>query len=104
MKRKIENTSSSELEEEDHRSCLVHFVDKDIFDHIYLASGALLHATLVLTTRDFLEPYKQNVIDGNLFVYHESWKTNDQSSKVKHVYTDRVNNSQLAAAKVNSLI
>ena len=104
MKRKIENTSSSELEEDDHRSCLMHFVDKDIFDHIYLASGALLHATLILTTRDFLEPYKQNVIDRNLFVYHESWKTKNQSRKVKHVYIDHVNNSQLAAAKVSSFI
>ena len=94
--------SSSSKSEEDNRSCLMHFVDKDIFDDIYLANGALIFNNKVLTTCDFLKPYDNNLTNNNLYVYSNKWKTKGQTSKVNHVYIDHEGDSQLAVASVSS--
>ena len=82
----------------------MHFVDKDLFDHVYLANGALVDMNKVLTTRDVLEPYKNSVKEKNLFVYPEEWKIDNLTQKVTEVYIDNRGNSKLAVAKVSIVV
>ena len=99
-----EAASSSNLGKEHYYSCLVYFVDKDIFDDIYIANGALVHMDRVLTTRNFLEPYELSINNRNLYVYPEEWRTEVQIGKVTKIYIDFRGGSQLAVAEVSSFI
>ena len=81
----------------------MHFVDKNIIDNVYLASGALVNMMRVLSTRDFLGPYEETVADGKLFAYPKAWITNrDQIKRVVKIHIDHWGNSQLAVAEVSN--
>ena len=80
----------------------MHFVNKDTFDDIYVASGALVDHRKIITTRDFLEPYEKNVNNSNLFVYPSKWKYPKLIRQVLKVYIDHEGGSKLAVAKVSS--
>ena len=101
---KNEASSSSESEVKKDGSCLMHFVDKRFFDHVYIANGALVNINKVLTTRDVLQPYENNIKQEELFVYHEEWKNDNLTQKVTEVYIDKRGISKLAVAKVSTFV
>ena len=97
-----EEAPSSKYKKEEC-SCLMYFVDKNLIDNIYLASGALVNMNRVLSTRDFLGPYEGTVARGNLFVYPKAWRSNRiQIKRVVEIYIDHTGGSQIAVARVSN--
>ena len=97
-----EAPSSSNSENQEGTACLMHFVDRDIHNNSYLANGALIDRNRVLTTRDFLEPYKRDTGNRNLYVYPHNWKNENQIQRVNEAFVDNENRSQLAVAHVSN--
>ena len=95
--------SCTKFEEEDHRSCLIHFVDRNILNDLYIANGALVEMDKVITTRDFLHSYSRDIKNEQLYAYPKDWQNNrDQIRKVIKIYIDLQGSSLLAVAIVSS--
>ena len=97
-----EAPSSSISGDQQGTPCLIHFVDRDIYNNSYLANGALINKKTVLTTRNFLEPYENDTRKRNLYVYPHNWKIKNQILKVEKVFIDHESNSLLAVAHVSN--
>ena len=79
-------------------ACLIFFV----VDDIYVANGALVDTNKVISTRDFLEPYKKGITQSNLYAYPAKWKILKQTRKVIDIRIDHNGDSPLAVAIVSS--
>ena len=68
----------------------MYFVDRNKFNDVYIANGALVDSDKVLTTHNFLINYQNGVENKDLYVYSPRWKTvENQMKKVIKVYIEK---------------
>ena len=86
--------------EKEGRSCLIHFLD--ILDNIFVSNGALITINKVLTTRDFLEQYKNDTCTKNLFACPSKLKDKKKIKNVVKVIIESGASGKFGVACVSS--